>query len=84
MGVLPAGDGVFPGPPGAHRGLRLGRPHTLVNYRCRTCGIATHWEPTGATPGARHGVNLRNFEPALLASVTVRRFDGAQTWTYLD
>jgi hypothetical protein len=32
----------------------------------------------------KHGVNLRNFDPALLASVPVRRFDGADTWTFID
>lgn len=57
---------------------------TLRNVRCRTCGIITHWEPLDATPGARHGVNLRNFEPALLEAVTIRRFDGADSWTFLD
>ena len=57
---------------------------TLRNLRCKTCGIVTHWEPLPPAPGARHGVNLRNFEPALLASVVVRRFDGADTWTFLD
>jgi hypothetical protein len=29
-------------------------------------------------------VNLRNFEPKLVDSVVVRRFDGADTWTFLD
>lgn len=57
---------------------------TLSNVRCRTCGIATHWEPIESAPGARHGVNLRNFEPTLLESVIVRRFDGADTWKFLD
>ena len=57
---------------------------TLRNFRCRTCGIVTHWEPIDPEPGARHGVNLRNFDPALLDAVVVRRFDGAETWTYLD
>ena len=57
---------------------------SLVNYRCKVCGVATHWEPVDALPGARHGVNLRNFEPALLDSVNVRRFDGADTWSFLD
>ncbi|MEO3712594.1 GFA family protein [Roseateles flavus] len=57
---------------------------TLRNLRCRTCGIATHWEPLEGGPGARHGVNLRNFDPRLLESVLVRRFDGAQTWEFLD
>jgi len=57
---------------------------TLSNVRCKICGIVTHWEPLNAEPGARHGVNLRNFEPALLESVVVRRFDGADTWKFFD
>ena len=56
----------------------------MRNVRCKICGIATHWEPMELKPGARHGVNLRNFEPALLESVVVRRFDGADTWEFLD
>jgi hypothetical protein len=30
------------------------------------------------------GVNVRNFEPAAMQSVRVRRFDGAKTWKFLD
>lgn len=57
---------------------------TLRNFRCRNCGIATHWEPVESTASARHGVNLRNFEPALLESVVIKHFDGADTWKFLD
>ena len=57
---------------------------TLNNVRCKTCGIVTHWEPLEPEPGARHGVNLRNFEPALLELVVVKRFDGTDTWKFLD
>jgi hypothetical protein len=57
---------------------------TLATIRCRHCGCATHWEPLGGEPGTRHGVNLNNFPPALLASVRIRRFDGADTWTFFD
>lgn len=57
---------------------------TLRTIRCRTCGIATHWEPLAPTPGQKHGVNLRNFDPALLQSVVIRKFDGADTWTFFD
>lgn len=57
---------------------------TLRNVRCRTCGIVTHWEPLDPTPGARHGVNLRNFDPGLVEALVVRRFDGADTWTFID
>jgi hypothetical protein len=61
---------------------------TLRTVRCRHCGCVTHWEPLqAAAPEAgegKQGVNLRNFDPDQVASVVVRRFDGADTWTYLD
>lgn len=57
---------------------------TLRTIRCRTCGIVTHWEPMEPQVGDRHGVNLNNFDPKLLEKVPVRRFDGADTWTFLD
>ena len=43
-----------------------------------------HWEPLPPTPGARHGVNLGDFDPELIASVQIRRFDGANTWKFID
>jgi len=57
---------------------------TLRNIRCRTCGNVTHWEPLEPTPGSKHGVNLANFDPALVASMKVRKFDGANTWRFFD
>ena len=57
---------------------------TLRTIHCRTCGCVTHWEPLPPTPGAKHGVNLGNFDPELIASVRVRRFDGANTWKFID
>ncbi|MFG6468279.1 GFA family protein [Roseateles sp. BYS87W] len=57
---------------------------TLRNIRCIHCGCVTHWEPLAPEPGARHGVNLNNFDPQVAAGVRVRRFDGAETWTFLD
>ena len=57
---------------------------TFRTIRCTTCGCVTHWEPIPPEPGARHGVNLRNFDSKILESVRVRRFDGADTWKFLD
>lgn len=57
---------------------------TLRTIRCVHCGCVTHWEPLVPEAGARHGVNLNNFDPQLLAGVQVRRFDGAESWTFLD
>ncbi len=57
---------------------------TLRTIHCTNCGCVTHWEPLEAKPGARHGVNLGNFDPSLIASVRVRKFDGAHTWAFID
>ncbi len=57
---------------------------TLTTIRCASCGCVTHWEPLPPEPGARHGVNLRNFDPRILESLRIRHFDGADTWQFLD
>ena len=57
---------------------------TLRTVRCKHCGSVTHWEPITGELGARHGVNLSNFDPTLLETVHIRRFDGADTWTFID
>ncbi|EKE70211.1 glutathione-dependent formaldehyde-activating protein [Gallaecimonas xiamenensis 3-C-1] len=77
------GSVVIQGHPGNTESYTWG-DRSMRNFRCKTCGIITHWEPIEPTPGSRHGVNLRNFEPELLASVVVRQFDGADTWQFLD
>ena len=57
---------------------------SLRTVHCKTCASVTHWEPLQPEPGAKHGVNLGNFDPELIAAVRVRRFDGADTWTFID
>lgn len=57
---------------------------SLRTVRCKHCGSVTHWEPIDGELGARHGVNLNNFDPRLQKSVHVRHFDGADTWTFID
>ena len=32
----------------------------------------------------RMGINVRNLDPADIASIRVRRLDGANTWKFLD
>jgi len=44
--------------------------------RCKTCGIATHWEPLTPRPHERMGVNARLVDPAVLEGVEVREIDG--------
>ena len=57
---------------------------SLRIIHCRTCGCVTHWEPLAPALAAKHGVNLGNFDPSLIAAVRVRRFDGADTWQFFD
>ena len=56
---------------------------SLAFHRCKACGCTTHWSPSD--PAAdRMGVNARLMPPEILAAARVRRFDGADTWTFLD
>ncbi len=57
---------------------------TLKTISCCHCGCITHWEPLEPGPDSKLGVNARNFEPEVIVGVQVRRFDGADTWTFLD
>ena len=57
---------------------------SLRTMRCRHCGCVTHWEPIEPKAGDRHGVNLKMFPRELLERVRVRRFDGADSWTFID
>ncbi len=61
---------------------------TLRTVFCRTCGCVTHWEPIGPAPAdgqiVKQGINLGNFDRALIASVRVRHLDGADTWRFDD
>lgn len=51
--------------------------------RCATCGCVINWERVVPVPGARVGVNARNFDPEALGDVRIRRLDGAKTWRTL-
>lgn len=52
-------------------------------HRCKICGCATHWSPTDPALD-RMGVNARLMPPEILAAASIRRFDGADTWTFFD
>src|SRR5204863_9437817 len=74
LGVLRVWHGQDRRRSGSRRGVHLGRP----NAAHHSLGTAT------ADAGARHGVNLGDFDAELIASVRVRRFDGANTWKFID
>ena len=57
---------------------------TLRNVRCKHCGCVTHWEPLDPKLHPRMSVNIRNFDPKEWDELRIRRFDGADTWKYVD
>src|SRR5262245_43421372 len=67
---------------GATKRYSWGSKH-LSFVRCATCGCVTYWEPVAKSRN-RMGINFRNFEPADIEHVRVRRLDGARTWKFLD
>jgi hypothetical protein len=69
--------------PGAVAAYSWGDKH-LRFVRCSHCGTITHWEPLNVQPDSRMGINSRNFEPAAVQGVRVRRLDGAASWKFLD
>lgn len=56
----------------------------LKFVRCKTCGCVTHWASLIVTATSRIGVNARGFGRNAIEGIRVRRFDGADTWKFLD
>jgi hypothetical protein len=59
----------------------VGRGKSLAFHSCRTCGCTTHWE---GQRDSRMAVNCRMADPAAIAALRIRRFDGADSWAFLD
>ncbi len=57
---------------------------TLEIHSCRNCGCTTHWDSIGGDSSARMAVNFRMCDPDVVAKIKVRRFDGADSWEFLD
>jgi GNAT superfamily N-acetyltransferase len=57
---------------------------SLRTMRCSHCGIVTHWEPMDPARVGKWGINTRNLDPAVMQGIRIRRFDGADSWTYFD
>ena len=53
-------------------------------YHCSSCGCLTRYESAEKLVESRIAVNARMIEPAEIATLQIRTFDGADTWKYLD
>ena len=56
----------------------------LKFVRCAHCGVVVAWMPLPHDPVGRCAINIRNFDPAQIGDVRIRRFDGADTWRFLE
>lgn len=57
---------------------------SLAFHTCRNCGCTTHWEPMEPAPQSQMAVNCRMADPADIAGIRIRHFDGADTWSFVD
>jgi hypothetical protein len=57
---------------------------TLAMHSCKTCGGTTHWVGLDGDKSSKMAVNFRMCDPQTIANIKVRRFDGADTWEFLD
>ena len=55
----------------------------LAFHRCRSCGIATHGQSLDGAQ-ERMAINARLIDGLDWDQVTIRHFDGAGTWEYVD
>ncbi len=53
-------------------------------HHCQQCGCMTHYLTTEKCPDTRIGVNFRMMELSITKPIPIRRFDGADSWQYLD
>ena len=56
----------------------------LTFHSCKTCGCTAYWTPTETDSFDRMAVNMALADPQAIADIPVRRFDGADTWEFVD
>jgi hypothetical protein len=57
---------------------------TLAMHSCKICGGTTHWMGLDGNKNSKMAVNFRMCEPDDYEGIRIRRFDGADTWEFLD
>lgn len=51
---------------------------------CNKCGCVTHYLTTEKINDDLIGINFRMADPKEIESITIRKFDGANTWRFID
>jgi len=57
---------------------------TLAVHSCKICGSTTHWENLDPGESAQMAVNFRLCSTADIGKFDIRKFDGADTWAFID
>ena len=57
---------------------------SLAFHTCNTCGCTTHWENLKPEEHSQMAVNFRMCTDDVINQFRIRRFDGAQSWEFLD
>lgn len=82
-GHVPVAAVTMEAPPDATLAYSWG-DRELAFHSCRTCGCTTHWSLVADQNADRMAVNFRLFPAAEQARFQTRRFDGADSWEFLD
>ncbi|KKJ78650.1 aldehyde-activating protein [Kiloniella litopenaei] len=68
---------------GETKAYKFGK-ETKAFHHCENCGCVTHWVATDKYPEPRIAVNARLFERHDIEGIKIRKFDGADTWSFID
>ncbi|HUR87464.1 MAG TPA: GFA family protein [Ramlibacter sp.] len=70
--------------PGSLEGYEWGEK-SIRFMRCANCGCVTHYDLLQSQgDDDTMCVNVRMFPPEAIGNIRIRRFDGADTWKYLE
>lgn len=56
----------------------------IAFHHCTNCGCLTHYTSTGKTEKQRTALNFRMVDRKITESIPIRKFDGAESWTFVD
>ena len=56
----------------------------IAFHHCPKCGCLTHYTSTEKTDRKRTAINFRMVDRTITESLPLRKFDGADTWTFID
>ena len=57
---------------------------TMSFHRCENCGCTTHYTRTEDDGNRLVAINTRMVSPAQMESISIRYFDGAVSWKYIE